>query len=396
MIQLPISNFQFPPSNMRIAIDLSPAIHQKAGLGRYARTLAEHLVAEDRANEYAAFAYGNFRADALPPALRALPRLNIPLDARPWRMGIWLAHALNAPLDRAFPHVDLFHATEHLLPRFKKIKTVFTLHDLIFQFFPEYHLPLNRWFLVNAMPHFLRRADAIIAVSECTKRDAITTYQLPPEKITVIHEGVNPALKPETEANKIAKVRSKYAHNEPFLFFVSTIEPRKNVIALVDSLRVLRARGYSQRLLIAGRKGWLYQATFKHVKKTGMESVVDFLDYVPDEDLPALFAACDAFVFPSLYEGFGLPPLEAMACGAPVVASNTSALPEILGDAALLVNPREVGAIADAIERVITNRALRDELRAKGIAQAAKFSWERAARETLNVYERVFRKEIER
>jgi glycosyltransferase involved in cell wall biosynthesis len=381
---------------MRIVLDLSPAIHQKAGLGRYARSLAEHLLAQDRVNEYLAFAYGNFRADALPASLAALPRANIALDARPWRMGVWAAHALNLGMERAFPPMDLFHATEHLLPRLKKTKTVLTLHDLIFQFFPEYHLPLNRWFLVNAMPHFLRRADAIIAVSECTKRDAIATYQLPAEKITVIYEGVNPRLKPERDAEKIAAARTRFAHDEPFLFFVSTIEPRKNIIALVDALRVLRGRGYPHRLLIAGRPGWLYQATFEHVKKAGMEAFVDFLDYVPDEDLPALFAACDAFVFPSLYEGFGLPPLEAMACGAPVVASNTSSLPEILGDAALLINPRDVGAIADAVERVITNTALRDELRVKGFAQAAKYSWERAARETLGVYEGVMReKEIE-
>lgn len=371
---------------MKICIDLSPAIHQKAGLGRYARTLAEHLVARDHTNEYSAFAYGQFRAEALPPALRALPRLNIPLGARPWRMGVWLAHALKAPIDNAFPGIDLFHATEHLLPRFKRVKTVLTLHDLIFQSFPEYHLPLNRWFLVNAMPHFLQRADAIIAVSECTKRDAIAAYQIPPEKIKVIYEGVDAGLVPETNPARIARVRAKYAHNQPFLFFVSTIEPRKNIVALVDALQVLRARGYPQRLLIAGRKGWLYQASIEHVRDTGMESFVDFLDYVPDDDLPGLFAACDAFVFPSLYEGFGLPPLEAMACGAPVVASGTSSLPEILGDAALFANPRDAGGIAAAIERVITDGVLRDELRAKGFAQSKKYSWERAADETLKVY----------
>lgn len=380
-------------TNMRIAIDLSPAIHQKAGLGRYARMLAEHLIAQDCANEYIAFAYGRrFAADDLPHSLRVLPRANIPLGARPWRMSVWLAHSLGIPLDGALPRLDLFHATEHLLPPLKSARTVFTLHDLIFQFFPEYHLPLNHWFLRNAMPRFLRRADAIIAVSECTKRDAIATYQLPSEKITVIHEGVNPALRLVKDKNPIDQARARYAGNQPFIFFLGTIEPRKNIITLVDALRTLRSRGLPQRLLVAGRKGWLYQETFDHVRHTGMENAVTFLDFIPDDDLPALFAACDAFVFPSLYEGFGLPSLEAMACGAPVVCSNTSSLPEVVGDAALLVDPRDVGEIANAVERVIGDRNLSNELRTKGFAQATKFSWERTARETLAVYNQVANK----
>ncbi len=376
---------------MRIAIDLSPAVHQKAGLGRYARTLAEQLTALDREDEFIAFAYGSPVPEALPPSLRALPRANIPLDVRPWRMGVWLAHALGISLDRAFPPIDIFHATEHLLPPLKNARTVFTLHDLIFQFFPEFHLPLNRWFLRNAMPHFLRRANAIIAVSECTKRDAIQFYRVPPEKVTVIYEGVNPALRPVEDPNVIAAARVRYARSQPFLLFLGTIEPRKNIPALVDALKILRDRGFPHRLLVAGRKGWLYQGVFEHVRQVGMENQVDFPDYVPDADLPALFAACDAFVFPSLYEGFGLPPLEAMACGAPVVCSNTSSLPEVVGDAALCVNPRNPGEIATAVERVIQDARLREELRTKGLAQAARFSWERAARETLQVYQMVGR-----
>jgi glycosyltransferase involved in cell wall biosynthesis len=377
---------------MRITLDLSPIVHRKAGLGRYAAALAEQLITQDKTNAYTAFAYGRFDDATLAPALRALPRANIPLDVRPYRMSAWLAHAIGVPMDRAFPRADLFHATEHLLPRFKNIKTVFTLHDLIFQFFPEYHLPLNKWFLTNAMPHFLKRADAIIAVSECTKRDAIRFYNLPPEKITVIYEAADPALKPVNDPGVIADARARYAHNQPFVFFVSTIEPRKNIRALVDALEILRARGFPHRLLIAGRKGWLYQPTFDHVKQTGMADRVAFLDFVPDADLRALYAACDAFVFPSLYEGFGLPPLEAMASGAPVICANNSALPEVVGDAAMLIDARAPGDIARALERVITDRALRDELRARGFVQAAKFSWERAAHETLAVYQRVARK----
>ncbi len=374
---------------MRIAIDLSPALHQKAGLGRYARTLAEHLVTQDTASQYVAFAYGKFQDAGLPPVLRVLPRANIPLDARPWRMGVWGAHALGIGLDRFMPRVDVFHATEHLLPPLNHAKTVFTLHDLIFRLYPEYHLPLNHWFLRNAMPYFLSRADAIIAVSECTKQDAVQFYQVPPDKITVIYEGVNPALHPETNLDRVREARRRYAKDSPFILFLGTIEPRKNIPALVDAVRALRSRGSSHRLLIAGRKGWLYQGVFDHVRQTGMQDDVDFLDYVPDADLPALFAACNAFVFPSLYEGFGLPPLEAMACGAPVVCSNTSSLPEVVGDAALLVNPQSVSEIVAAVERVTTDETLRTEICCRGMERAARFSWDRAARETRAVYERV-------
>ncbi len=374
---------------MRICFDLSPAAHRHAGIGRYAHELLAALTRIDRANTYRVFhnqlAF-NERVDA---PLDPLPRTVIPLTAKPWRMSVLLADFLRVPMDRWIPGIDVFHGTDHLLPPLRRARTVFTLHDLIFKFFPEYHLPLNRAFLGLMLPRFLRRADAIIAVSECTKRDAIRLYHLPPEKITVIYEGVDTALRPVEDKNLIEQPRARYAHGQPFVLYLGTIEPRKNLIALIDAVRALRARGLPHRLLIAGRKGWLYQATFDHVTRTGMSEAVVFLDYVPDAELPALFAACDAFVFPSLYEGFGLPPLEAMACGAPVVCSNTSSLPEVVGEAAVLFDPRDVGEIAGAIERVVSDVALRDELRAKGIAQAAKFSWERAARETLAVYERV-------
>ncbi|MBI3912588.1 MAG: glycosyltransferase family 4 protein, partial [Chloroflexi bacterium] len=318
---------------MKITFDLSPAVHHHAGLGRYAHELLAALVAAGAANTYTAFYNDPQKLSSAPP-LDQLPRARVPLGAKPWRMSVWLAHALGVSLDRMLPQCDIFHATEHLLPPLKNAKLIFTLHDLIFQFFPDYHLPLNRWFLVNAMPHFLRRADAIIAVSECTKRDALRLYHLPAEKISVIYEGVNPVLKPETDPGKIKRARARYAKNRRFIFFMATLEPRKNLNRLMDAVRALHLRGLNHRLLIAGRKGWLYQNIFEHARQIGMQDKIDFLDFVPDQDLPALFAACDAFVFPSLYEGFGLPPLEAMACGAPVIASNTSSLPEILGDAA--------------------------------------------------------------
>jgi glycosyltransferase involved in cell wall biosynthesis len=371
---------------MRITIDLSPSVHRHAGLGRYARELLAALVQLDELNEYIAFSHAPI--GDCPPGMipERVPLRTVSLSAKPWRMSVLLANVFGATLDPWLPRGDIFHATEHLLPPLKNARTVFTLHDLIFQFFPEYHLPLNRAFLVHAMPRFLHRADAIIAVSECTKRDAIHFYKVPPDRITVIYEGVNPALRPVNGENVLRQARTRLTRGAPFILFVGTIEPRKNIIALVDAVRTLRTRGYPHRLVIAGRKGWLYRGAFDHVRTTGMESEIDFLDFVPEEDLPALYSACAAFVFPSLYEGFGLPPLEAMACGAPVVCSNASSLPEVVGDAALLFNPRDIGEMTNAIERVLADAALRDVLRGKGIARSARFTWERTARETLRVY----------
>ncbi len=373
---------------MNITLDLSPVVHRKAGLATYARHLAEQLLALAAGEAYRAFHYG-VPAAPLGAPLANLPRVAVPWGARRWRLTVAAQYAVGATMDHRFAGADIFHATEHLLPAFHAVRSVFTFHDAIYALFPEHHLPLNRAFLGLLMPRFLRRADAIIAVSECSKRDAIRLYGVPPEKITVIYEGVNPALKPATDPDSVAAARARYAHNAPFLFYLGTIEPRKNISAIVDALKILRAHGAPHRLVIAGRKGWLYQATFDHIAQTGMRDAVDFLDYVPDADLPALFAACDAFVFPSLYEGFGLPPLEALACGAPVVCANTASLPEVTGDAALLIDPHDAGAIAAAVTRITQDAPLRAELRARGFVQAAKFSWARAARETLAVYRRV-------
>ncbi|MBI5032963.1 MAG: glycosyltransferase family 4 protein [Chloroflexi bacterium] len=379
---------------MRIAIDISPVVHRKAGLATYARNLTEHLLCLDQENSYRAFHYGQAN-EPLPASLASLPCVTVLWGARRWRLTVAAQYFFGGTLDRTLGTVDIFHATEHLLPSLRSAHTVFTFHDAIYALFPEYHLPLNKLFLGAMMPRFLRRADAIIAVSECSKRDAIRLYNVPAEKITVIPEGIHQTLQPVNDSNRLAEIRAHYSKHQPYILFVSTIEPRKNIAALVDAVKILRAQGFPHRLLIAGRKGWLYQSTFDHVKQAGMDSEIDFLDYVPDADLPALYSACDAFVFPSLYEGFGLPPLEAMACGAPVICSNTSSLPEVVGDAALQVNPRDVNEIAAAITRVLNDATLRDELCAKSLARAAQFSWERTARETLSIYQSLVSKGLD-
>lgn len=370
----------------RVCLDLSPAVHQHAGLGRYAQELLLALATADRQNEYVVF-YNNPAAARVEPSLERFPKITTPLSYKPWRLSALLAHFTRIPQDPLLPGVDLFHATDHLLPYFRRIKSVFTLHDLIFLFHPETHKSLNRWFLTLMMPRFLRAADAVIAVSECTKRDAIRFYRIPEEKITVIYEGVNPRFRPASPET-IAAVRARYGLPERFILYVGTIEPRKNLTTLLEAFHHLLAT-YDLRLVIVGKKGWLYERFFRRLRELGLENRVLFTGYVPDEDLPAIYSAADLFVFPSLYEGFGLPVLEAMACGTPVICSNTSSLPEVAGDAALLVDPTDARALTGAMEQVLTNERLWATLRAKGMERARGFTWEKAAYRTWEVYQQV-------
>ncbi len=377
--------------SLKVCLDLSPTVHHHAGLGRYAYELLLALAEAARENIYSIF-YNNPRQARVAPSLHGFPAYTTPLSYKPWRLSALLAHFARLSQDRLFPGVDIFHATDHLLPRFFRIKSVFTLHDLIFLFHPETHKPLNRWFLALMMPRFLRAADAIIAVSECTKRDAVRHYGIPEEKITVIYEGVSPRFRP-ADPETVRAVRAKYGLPERFILYVGTIEPRKNLTALLEAYAALLSRNtrYAARLVIVGKKGWLYEGFFRRLRELGLEERVHFTGYVPDEDLPALYSAATLFVFPSLYEGFGLPVLEAMACGTPVVCSGTSSLPEVAGDAALLVDPTDIPALAAAMERALTDEALRASLRARGLERARRFTWEEAARQTITIYRSVWR-----
>jgi glycosyltransferase involved in cell wall biosynthesis len=372
---------------MRICIDASPAVHRRAGLGRYAQELTSALLAADTDNEYVAFYHSPGDAQIDPP-LDRVPHLTTNLDTKPWRFAALVGQFLRIPQDRMFPGIDLFHATDHLLPRLTQVKTVFTLHDLIFRLYPEMHKPLNRWFLTLLMPRFLRAADAVIAVSQHTERDALRFYGLDEAKIHVIYEGVNPRFCP-APAEDVAHVRQVYALPEHFILSLGTIEPRKNLTALLEAYRHLVDRGSDLRLVIAGLKGWLYRGFFQRLHELGLEDHVVFPGFVPEADLPAFYCAADLFVFPSLYEGFGLPVLEAMACGTAVVSSNAASLPEVAGDAALMVDPHSVADLVQAISALSENENLRQELEAKGPRQATKFSWQKAARETMAVYRSV-------
>lgn len=305
-------------------------------------------------------------------------------------MLVWLGQLTRVGFDRLLPDAALFHATEHLLLPLRSVPTVLTVHDLIFRHLPEHHKPLNRWYLNLTLPLYCRRATHIIAVSECTRRDLLTAYGLPPDKVTVIPEAADPRFRPQPP-QAVAAIRARYDLPERYLLAVGTIEPRKNLIRLLAAFKALYAERLTDALVIVGRRGWLYEGFFAALERSPARRAVLFPGYVPDPALPAFYAGAQALAFPSLYEGFGLPVLEALACGTPVVASNTSSIPEAGGDAALYCEPTDVEGLTQALRRILRDPDLREELRARGFAQAARFSWKRTAEETETVYNTTLR-----
>jgi glycosyltransferase involved in cell wall biosynthesis len=387
-----------------IVVDASPAVHRKAGLGRYAEELISALAARAGGSDALAAFYHDALHAAPSRLIQSLNCFAITQTPYPWRLRALISHWFNLAQDdlfarartntrEALPAPRLFHATEHLLPRFKGIKTVFTLHDLIFKFFPEYHLPRNRVFLTLAMPLFLRRADAIICVSEHTKRDAIRVYGLPEAKLRVIYEGVAPRFRRVQDSGVLRATQARYVLSERFILTVGTIEPRKNLPTLFKAFKALLEEDASlaQELIIVGKAGWLHESTFRAIHTLGLTGRVRLLTAVEDDDLIKLYSLATVFAFPSLYEGFGLPPLEAMACGAPVVASNAASLPEVCGQAALLLPPTDVAGWTQALRRVLTDAGLRRDLQTRGPEQAARFTWSKAAEETWQIYEALLR-----
>jgi glycosyltransferase involved in cell wall biosynthesis len=378
-----------------IYVDVSAAVHRRAGLGRYAESLTKALVARVRGGaggagrglSYALF-YNRERGIGPLPGLEHLPASTIALGYKPWRMLVWLGQLAHVGFDRLLPQGALFHATEHLLLPLRSLPTVLTVHDLIFRHLPEHHKPLNRGYLNLALPLYCRRATHIIAISECTRRDVMAAYDLPPEKVTVIHEAADPRFHPQTP-DRVTAVRQQYSLPERYILFVGTIEPRKNLTRLLHAFEALHGDDLCDALVIVGKRGWLFGDFFAELERSPLRDAVLLPGYVPDEALPAIYAGARALAFPSLYEGFGLPVLEAMACGTAVACSSTSSLPEVAGDAALYFDPSSQGAIVETLRQLLSDPDLRGELVQRGLSRAAQFSWDRVAAETEAVYDDV-------
>jgi glycosyltransferase involved in cell wall biosynthesis len=311
-----------------------------------------------------------------------------PLTDR-WFHRLWFRTRLPLPVDLFAGTPDLYHATDFILPPTFARKTVLTVHDLTFERDPDSAAPTLLRFLKRVVPASARKASHLIADSHATAADLISLYGIPRERITVIHSGVDARFFATTQEG--ARVRSAYAlGDEPFVLTVGTLQKRKNHLGLVRAFAQLLGR-YDKplNLIISGGKGWLYDEVLAEVARLGLEARVKFIGFAADADLPTLYRAAAVFAFPSLYEGFGLPPLEAMASGVPVVTSNVSSLPEVVGDTALSVDPRDTAALSAALERALTDGAWRAEASTRGVARARTFTWEKAGRELLTVYDRV-------
>jgi glycosyltransferase involved in cell wall biosynthesis len=311
-------------------------------------------------------------------------RTNISHESHP--VGdLWEHFQLPHILERN--RVDVLHGPATLIPlRPSEYASVVTIHDLVAFLFPETiprkYAVYMRWLLRRVVS----RADRIISVSHNTKEDLKRILKVDPDKITVVHEAAQPGFRPIKDADKLDWVRRSYGIRGPFFYHVGNIEPRKNLVRLVKAFMLLRSEMKTDaQLVITGQKGWLTGQLFRSLGALNLSDDVIFTGYVPHEELPILMNAAEAFVFPSLYEGFGLPALEAMSCGTPVITSNISSLPEIVGRAAVLVDPHCEKSIARGMARVISDRDLRWKLSTDGLVQARRFSWEKAARETLKV-----------
>lgn len=369
---------------MRIGIDYTAAVRQKAGIGRYARSLIRALSKLDHNNDYVLLSAGqdpstepwpaNYRSRALPLTDRHLSIL-------------WQKLRVPLPVEWLTGRLDLFHSPDFVLPPVRRARTVLTIHDLSYLRLPECSSPALLRYLLDAVPRSVARADLILADSHSTEQDLIELMSVPADRIRVIYPAVDATFS-RADTAQVAAVRARYHIDGPYILSLGTLQPRKNYVRLIQAFSLLRkVHGMPHRLVIGGGPGWLYEPIYETIASLGLQDVVQMLGYVDEQDLAALYTGADLFAFPSLYEGFGFPVLEAMACGTPVVAANTSSLPEAAGDAALLVSPTDTEALAEALGQALGDAQLRERLTHLGYEQCLRFSWEDSAHHLLDSYQ---------
>ncbi|MGQ9547192.1 MAG: glycosyltransferase family 4 protein [Roseiflexus sp.] len=387
---------------MHVGIDFTAGVWQGAGIGRYTRELIGAIVAQGAGIRFTLFYAAGFPGTQ-PPYLSELQRLcasypeirAVPIPLPPRRLTqIWHRLRIPLPIEWLTGPLDILHAPDFVPPP-ARAPTLVTIHDLSYMVHPECAVPGVAAYLRAAVPGALKRAGIIIADSESTRRDLHRLLRVAPERVTVVYPGVDERFRP-LPPDVCEPVRRRLNLPRRFILFVGTIEPRKNLVRLLEAFaRIDHAALNAQNdndlfLVLAGRRGWMYQPVFDAIDHLKLHNRVRLLDFVADSDLPVVYNLAQVFVYPSLYEGFGLPPLEALACGTPVVTSDNSSLPEVVGDAALLVRADDGEALLEGMVRLLRDAALRDRLRQAGPAQARRFRWETSARQIIEHYHTLF------
>ena len=357
------------------------ASYRGAGIAHYIHQLLVHLPKVSD-HDYVAFVGDRaFQSEGMDTVCSRLPTHSALARI------LWEQAAL--PWELARRDIQLLHAMAFVSPILARLPTVLTVYDVSFALFPESFRPFNRWYLNTMTRRSAKRADAVIAISCSTADDLNRLWGIPKARIHLAYPGVDPDFRP-LPAPEVAAFREAKGLPPQYILFVGTLEPRKNVVRLVEAFAALKMRGLPHKLVLAGGKGWLYEPIFATVERLGLREDVILPGFVSRQELPLWYNGAALFAYPSLYEGFGLGPLEAMACGAPVVVSNRASLPEVVGDAGIQVDPEDPAGLAEAMVSVLTSPALADGMRARGLQQAAGFTWERTARDTARVYETVW------
>jgi glycosyltransferase involved in cell wall biosynthesis len=376
----------------RIGIDITSAVTQGAGIGRYTRELIAALVKVNKTDRFALF---SAKQPARMPVARPVPVAphvsyhQAPVGER-WLYRLWYRLTLPVRIEWFTGEIDLFHSPDFVLPPVKAgTPTLLTVHDLSFVHFPETFTPALVNFLNKVVPRSVERASHIVADSEETKKDLIEHYGVAASKVSVLYSGVNPRFKPISIEARLKAVREKYGIGErPYVLSVGTLQPRKNYDMLIRAFRKV-ADTCPHNLVIAGGKGWLTDRISEEIVLQGLQDRVLLIGFADDDDLPALYSDASLFAYPSLYEGFGLPLLEAMACGVPVLNSNASCLPEVAGTATQQLAPDDQDAWSEAMLSLLADGGKKARLVAAGFLQARRFTWTRAAQQLNGIYGRL-------
>jgi glycosyltransferase involved in cell wall biosynthesis len=368
---------------MRIAFDGTTLTPGRTGVGYYTEHLLQHLAREIVNTGDELIVVSNKPIDTqapLPAHVRVHDGHRFPI-----RIG-WMQLRAASALEALRP--DVAHFTNGMIPMGSPVATVVTVHDMSLRLYPNCH-PVRRVLLNRPLMHVaIRQASAIVTVSNSARRDLLRLHGVAADRVAVVHEAASPVFRPMTDRARLEDVRARYGLPRQFLLYVGTIEPRKNLARLMSAFAEARRRGIPHHLVCAGPYGWSSRDLAGRIERLGIRDAVHFTGYVPFEHLPSIYNLAEFFAFPSLYEGFGLPVVEAMACGIPVLTSNTSSLGEVAGDAAETIDPMSTDAIADGIVRLASDAELRRDRSERGLARARSFSWTQTARDMLAVYHR--------